>query len=92
MKWEIGYLALSAIDGAQTIECLDRGGCEEGNPLLGKHPSTTKLIAIKVGAGLVHFALFNRLNNRNPKAALRLAQVSCGLQGTVVALNARFTF
>ena len=92
LKWELGYLALSAIDTAQTIDCLDRGLCREGNPLFGKRPSSKKLIAMKVGAGLIHFALFSRLNGHNPKAALRMAQISCGIQGTVVALNARFTF
>ena len=88
----MGYLALSAVDAAETISCLHRDICEEGNPLFGKHPSATKLIVAKFGLGLVHFAVFSRLNDRNPKAALRLAQVSCAVQGGVVLLNARFSF
>ena len=92
LKWELGYLALSAIDTAQTIECLNRNACEEGNPLFGKHPSATKLVLAKAGLSLVQFALFSKLNSRDPKMALRAAQISCGLQGGVVMLNARFAF
>jgi hypothetical protein len=92
LKWEIGYLALSAIDAGQTIDCLNRGICEEGNPIFGKHPSAKKLILAKVGLGALHFAAFSALNERNPRSALRLAQVSCAVQGGVAMLNARFMF
>jgi hypothetical protein len=92
LKWELGYLALTAIDTAQTIDCLNRDICSEGNPIFGKHPSSKKLILAKVGLGAVHFAIFNHINQRNPGAAMRIAQVSCAVQGGVVLLNARITF
>lgn len=92
LHWEIGYLALSGIDAAETITCLSKHTCHEGNPLLGKHPSAGKLVAIKLGAGLVHFLAFSRANQQNPRAALRIAQISCALQGGVVLLNARLAF
>jgi hypothetical protein len=92
LKWELGYLALSAVDAGQTIHCLDRDICEEGNPIFGKHPSAKKLILAKVGLGALHFVAFKALNDRNPRAALRLAQVSCAVQGGVAMLNARFMF
>lgn len=92
LKWEIGYLALSAIDAAQTIHCLNRGVCEEANPIFGKNPKTSTLIAAKVGGSLLHFTAFSILNKRHPKTALRMAQISAGLQGGVVLLNSRFTF
>jgi hypothetical protein len=92
LKWELGYLALSAVDAGQTIHCLDRGICEEGNPVFGRHPSAKKLIIAKVGLGALHFVAFKALNDRNPRAALRLAQVSCAVQGGVAMLNARFMF
>jgi hypothetical protein len=92
LKWEIGYLVLSAIDAGQTITCLERGICKEANPLFGKHPKARTIIAAKVIGGAAHFVLFNRLNERSPKTALRVAQISAGLQGGVVLLNARFTF
>ena len=83
LKWEMAFLALSAIDAAQTIECLNRDACEEFNPLFGKRPSTKAIILTKVGGGLAHFALFSYINERSPKTALRAAQVSFALQGTV---------
>jgi len=92
LKWELSYLALSAVDAVQTMECLDRGICKEGNPLFGKHPSKKALIIGKVGFGMLHFAVFSYANERNPKTALRLAQITCAAQGSVVLLNARFTF
>lgn len=92
VKWEIAYLALSAIDAAQTIECIGRGACTELNPLFGKRPSATKIILAKTIGGALHFWAFSHLNKRNPKAALRGAQISAGLQGAVLVLNARVAF
>jgi hypothetical protein len=92
LKWEIGYLALSAVDAAETIHCLDRDTCQEGNPIFGKHPSPAKLILGKVVFGAIHFAVFDRMRDRNPKAAMRLAQISAGVQGGVVLLNLRVAF
>lgn len=90
--YEAAYLALSAIDLAETVHCLERHQCEEGNPLFGRHPSTPRLIASKLALGALHFTVFTRLNERNPSAALRMAQISCVAQGGVVALNLRFVF
>jgi len=91
-RWEIAFLALSAIDAVQTIECLDRNACTEMNPLLGKHPSAGKILLFKGGLGLAHYLLFNELNKKDPKAALRAAQFGVVVQGGVVALNTRFMF
>jgi hypothetical protein len=92
LRWEASYLVLSAIDAAQTIDCLDRNVCSEANPIFGKHPRAETLIAVKAGLGLVHFFAFKRALDKSPKSALRLAQVSCVVQGTVVGLNARMIF
>lgn len=92
LQWEIAYLGLSAIDAIQTIECLNRDACTEGNPLFGKRPSAGRVILTKAGLGALHFLAFSHLNKRNPKAALRAAQFSAALQGTFVVLNARLTF
>ena len=91
-KWEASFLALSAIDAAQTIDCLNRDLCEEGNPIFSKHPSTAKLIAGKLLLGGAQFALFKHALDRNPKTALRLAQMGVVVQGGVVLWNARITF
>lgn len=92
LKWELGYLALSGIDAVQTIQCLSKHQCTEANPLFGKHPSASTLILAKLALGSVHFALIKHLNARDPRAALRAAQISCALQGGVVLLNARMFF
>jgi hypothetical protein len=92
LKWEIAFLGLSAVDAAQTIYCLERNKCEEANPLFGKHPSTKTIVLAKLISGGVHFALFNEIRKKDPKMALRIAQISFALQGTVVALNARIVF
>jgi hypothetical protein len=92
LKWEIAYLALSAVDTAQTVHCLRRDICEEVNPLFGKRPSTKTIILTKVGGGVAHFALFSYINERNPRLALRAAQISVVGQGGVVMLNARVLF
>jgi hypothetical protein len=91
-KWEAAYLTLSAIDGAETIDCLNRHICSEGNPIWGRHPSSTKIVITKLGLGLIHFTLFKLIADRDPKTALRAAQVSAVVQGGVVLLNAHWTF
>ncbi|MGH6784980.1 MAG: hypothetical protein ACREBP_10215 [Sphingomicrobium sp.] len=50
-QWEHAYLVLSAVDLAQTVYALESGRAVESNPLLGKHPSTLKLVAFKVVSG-----------------------------------------
>jgi hypothetical protein len=93
MRTETVFLALSAVDLGQTVYCLDKvKGCEEANPIFGKHPKAWQLIAAKVAFGGLHFVLVDRLADKNPKAALRVAQVSVVLQGTIVGLNARVIF
>ena len=92
LKYEIAYLALSAVDTIQTVECIERGRCEEANPLFRKHPRMGRLIAAKVVGGALHFTAFKYISEHSPKGALRFAQGSLLVQGGVVALNARFMF
>lgn len=91
-NWEHAYLALSAIDLAQTLNCLDKHTCTEGNPIWGKRPKAATLIAAKVAGGAFHYAAFTYANRRNPKMALRFAQISVFGQAGVVGLNARLLF
>ncbi|QNM83499.1 hypothetical protein H8M03_03980 [Sphingomonas sabuli] len=90
LKWEMGYLALSAIDLALTVQCLDDNECEEKNPIFGKHPKTSTLVAAKVGGSILHYLVFNHLNKRDPKTALRAAQISIGLQGAAIVVGRAF--
>jgi hypothetical protein len=91
-KWEGAFLALSAIDAAETISCLNRNRCTEGNFIWGHHPSTAKIIAGKLALGLVHFTVFKLVADHDPHTALRVAQVSAAVQGGVVLLNAHVVF
>lgn len=91
MKWETGFVVSSALDLAITVQCIEAGKCVEANPLAKSH-STTEMIAIKSVLTLGHYLFVKRLAKRNPKAALRFAQVSVGIQGGVVGLNLATVF
>jgi hypothetical protein len=91
-QWEAAFVALNVIDLVQTMDCIHRNMCDEGNPLLGKHPSDAKLIIGKVLLVGIQFAIFEHAEARNPKGALRVAQIGVGMTGATVALNARFSF
>lgn len=89
MKWETAYLALSAVDLVQTVSCLEKRTCKESNPLWGKDPKAPRLIIGKIIGGAIHFYTIDRISRRDPKTALRAAQLSVGLQGGVVGWNLR---
>lgn len=91
-RWEIAYQALSAIDGIQTIDCLNRQVCTEANPIYGRNPSKGKVIGFKVAGGIIHYLIFDYIADRNPKAAKVFSKVSVIVQGGVVAANLRFAF
>ena len=89
-KWEAAFLALSAVDAAETISCVNRATCTEHNPIWGRHPSTGTIVAAKLGLGLVHFGIFKLVADRDPKTALRVAQVSAVVQGAAVLVRVAF--
>jgi len=91
-KWEAGFLALSAIDAAETISCLDHNRCTEGNFIWGRHPSSGKIVAAKAALGLIHFGLFKLMVDHDPHTALRVAQISAAVQGGFVLLNVHRAF
>ncbi len=91
-KMEIIFQSLNAIDAVQTIDCLNREICYEVNPLLGKYPSTEKIIAIKATSGIIHYIITKELYKRNPKSARIFQYVTIGIQGSVVVANMRFVF
>lgn len=47
--WLAAAVGGQVADTASTVQALDRG-CQEGNPLFGEDPSTGAIVAIKVGA------------------------------------------
>ena len=95
-RWEVAYQVLNIADALQTNDCVRRSVCGEGNPIfrytLGVRPNPIALIAAKGGFGVVHWLIFSRKRRDDPDQALRMARWSAVVQGSVVAVNARFTF
>lgn len=88
MKWEYTYLALSAVDTVQTVRCFKRdASCVELNPFWPGKPSVERIIAGKIVGGIIHYAAVDYIARRNPKMALRIAQISVGVQGAGVMFN-----
>src|SRR6185503_4993554 len=61
MRTEAAYEAFNVLDVAETVDCLGRDTCEEGNPLFGRHPSPAKLIVAKALVGALHFVIVDRI-------------------------------
>ena len=60
-----GYVALSAYDAAQTDQGIRSGKYHETNPILGKHPTTARLVVTKVAfGGLVYWLADSYPDNR----------------------------
>jgi hypothetical protein len=91
-RWEMAFVGLSVIDTLQTAECINRGRCDEGNPIYGRHPSVGKLVAIKAAGVAAHYGIFRYLNARNPINSRSWAIGAAVVTGGAVALNARFMF
>lgn len=92
LNMEYAFQFFNAMDYATTQRCLDRGICEEGNPLIGRHPSTKKMIAIKAGAGAVHYGVIRYLADRDPEVAWVAQLVTTVFQAGVVGWNMQFQF
>jgi hypothetical protein len=93
MKWEVVYLVLSTVDTVQTVRCFKRDvNCVELNPFWPGKPSVERIVIGKVVGGLVHYAAVDYIARRNPKMALRIAQISVAVQGAGVAFNLKTDF
>jgi hypothetical protein len=87
---EIAFQALNLLDAAQTVSCLNRNVCREGNPLFGSNPSTGKVMGIKAGFGVLHYVVARFIHDRDPGAAKIFQIATIAIQGGVVAANLRF--
>ncbi|MBS7671548.1 hypothetical protein [Croceicoccus gelatinilyticus] len=92
LNMEYAFQFFNAMDYATTQRCLDRGDCVEGNPLIGRDPSTEKMIAIKAGAAAVHYGVIRYMADRDPEMAWIAQLVSTGIQAGVVGWNMQFQF
>lgn len=88
-RLEITYQALNAVDAIQTIICIQGKNCQEGNPILGKRPGVSKILAFKAAAGLIHYTAYRiGLNDKqNLKSTLLMEWITVGVQGFVVGWN-----
>lgn len=92
-KMEIAWQVANALDFATTEYCLrNRSGCEEANPLIGKRPSTAKLLAFKAGSGVLHYIAARELVKVDHNAAKIFEIGSLIVTGGTVAANLRFVF
>ena len=91
-RMEITFQVLNVLDAAQTVSCLSRQTCAEGNPLYGSHPPAGQVIGIKAGMGVLHWLVFKTLIDRDSNAARWFGRLTVAVQGGVVASNLRFTF
>jgi hypothetical protein len=64
MSYEIGYQALHAVDTMQTLDFKKRGWIEN-NPLLGRHPSDSEIIAYMAAESVSHMLITKTLAERH---------------------------
>jgi hypothetical protein len=88
---EAVYCGLAVADSATTISLLHRG-YQEGNPLLGKHPTSGKLAALAVGKCIGHAAATSFLQDRAPRLVKVWEIASITIQGGVVGWNLHLRF
>lgn len=89
---EYVYQALNIVDAVQTIDCLNRNVCHEGNPLLGKRPSAINLVGFKLSAGGLHY-LITRILMRGDPRNVRIWEIgTIAIQSGTVVANMRFAF
>lgn len=88
--WRYAGWVAAAADIASTQRCLNRGTCEEGNPLYGENPSLGKMIAIRLPLEVAIDFAAREVFKTDPDAALRIIQVKTIGTGVVVGLNLRY--
>jgi len=82
-----------ALDAAQTLDIKNHPNLYETNPLLGRHPSDTKIVAYFIGAGFGHNAITKKLPTEY-RAAWQYGWAALEI-GTIIRnrkLNLRFNF
>lgn len=92
LNMEYAFQFFNALDYATTQRCLDRNTCVEGNPLIGRDPSTKKMIAIKAGAAAFHYGVIRFMADRDPEIAWIAQLVTTAFQAGVVGWNMQFQF
>lgn len=91
-EFEIAFQVLNAADALETIYCTRRARCDEGNPIIGMHPSAGRIIAVKALAGVVHYAITRHLFKKRPEWVDEWVVTTTVLQGGVVLWNLQHCF
>lgn len=89
-RWAQAAFGVAAFaDARTTVLGLERGAVET-NPVLGAHPSSQRVYAIKVGVAAVALLAAWQLRNRgHRKGAVALLLVGALLQGAAAARNSQ---
>lgn len=87
------YQGLNLADKAITAECIHSANiCEEGNPLLGRRPSTAKLMGAAVIQGAAHAAFTTALQDYRPDLVDRWENLSLVIGVGVIGWNLHMRF
>lgn len=78
-------VALDVVDYTTTKKCLSMTNCHEANPILGEHPSESKLIAFKAVTAAGKLAIADAF----PKVRTQLLTIMNVMQFAVDAHNAK---
>lgn len=89
-RTEIVFQALNVVDAVETCVAINSGKGHEANPLLPK--KCGGIVAVKAIGGVLHYLLFDHMNDRNPRQARTFARISAGIMGGVVVANLRIVF
>lgn len=92
-KRELLVYSTLLLDAAQTLDIKNHPDLYETNPLLGRHPSDTKIVAYFIGAGFAHNAITKKLPTEY-RAAWQYGWAALEI-GTIIRnrkLNLRFNF
>lgn len=92
LRREILFQVLNVVDTVQTVDCLNRQVCHEMNPILGRNPSTGKLIGIKALAGGIHALGTHLLREFAPSAVGTFQVTSLIIQSGAVVWNVQHSF
>ncbi|MGZ3240710.1 MAG: hypothetical protein ACXWJK_10185 [Burkholderiaceae bacterium] len=92
-KRELLVYTTLMLDAAQTLDIKNHPNLYETNPLLGRHPSDTKIVAYFIGAGFAHDAVTKALPTEY-RATWQYGWAALEI-GTIIRnrkLNLRFNF
>ncbi|KKC24844.1 hypothetical protein [Sphingomonas sp. SRS2] len=88
-------VAVSAIDAAWTVRCLDRGTCREVGPMalaFGQHPNAAQVIGTRMGTIILSSVAVSIVQDRDPGAARTIARVNLIVTGTTIGIHFKREF